>query len=182
MNENLDCRKCKTDLEPWNRRPDFWILYCPRCGAKLPKKQSNELYRMTTEEEISEIIQQHLLRFLNSPVGDISTADLAFSAWARENYDGVVFYHNYGADSFVARHTKWIRAFFEYANCCLDSDLCLKTQADGNDRLLVAVFLYATKHYIHDQLEIDTREGVLSKRRIKEIIALVKETEYDGEF
>ena len=182
MSEDLDCRKCKTDLEPCNRRPDFWTFYYPRCGAKLPKKQSDELYRMTTDEEISEMIRQHLLRFLNGPVGEINSSDLALLAWARENYDGVVFYHNYGADSFVARHMKWVRTFFEYAKDYLHSGFCLSLQAYGNDRLLVMAFIEATKHYIHDQLEIDTQEGTLPKKRIQEIAALVKETEYDGEF
>ena len=182
MSEDSNCRKCKTDLELWNRGPNLWICYCPQCGAKLLKKQSEELHSMTTDEAISDMIRQHLLRFLNSPGEDIKAADLAISAWARESYDGVVCYHSYGADSFVARHTKWVRTFFEYANDCMHSEHCLSLQAKGNDRLLVAMFIDATRHYIHDQLEVGTREGVLSKKRIKEIVTLIKETEYDGEF
>jgi len=50
------------------------------------------------------------------------------------------------------------------------------------DRFLVVAFIAATEHYLYGQLGIDPNEGKMTKKRIKEIARMVKDTEYDGRF
>jgi hypothetical protein len=169
------------DLEQWNNEQNVRILYCPYCGKKLLKGQSDALYRKASVEEISDMIKEHLLKVLYS--GDVSVDDIAEYAWEREVWDTSVFYSNYRADLFVARHAAWVDRGFEYiADSTLDFEYLTKLQVSGNDCFLVEIFLYATKHYIFDQLGIAEDEGDLSKKRIKEIIRLVNTTDYDGQF
>jgi hypothetical protein len=77
----------------------------------------------------------------------------------------------------------WVDAALEYvADTFGDSDHYMRMRAECNDRFLVAAFISATEHYVYNQLEVDINEGDLSKRRIRELIAQIKRTEYDGEF
>jgi predicted nucleic acid-binding Zn-ribbon protein len=184
MSIELECRKCGYDLEQWNSGQNLWIKYCPQCGKKLLKKQSAALHRKTTVGEISDMIREHLLDMLSGRDGmDVSADETGYLAWESENRDGVVFYSNYLADRFVARHVYWVD---EALDCIGDSfgdaDHYAKIRAECNDRFLVSVFIYATEHYVFDQLGIDRDEGDLTKTRIKEIERLIKTTVYDGLF
>jgi DNA-directed RNA polymerase subunit RPC12/RpoP len=92
---NLECGKCGSNLEMWNNERDLWISYCPRCGKKLLKKQSESLHRKTTVEEISDMIREHVLDMFSDRDGmDVDAGELEDLAWERENCDGVVFYSN----------------------------------------------------------------------------------------
>jgi hypothetical protein len=182
MGEEFNCRKCKSDLELWNNGSFLWINYCPSCGAKLLKNQCDMLHRKTTCGEISDMIQGRLLEALGYIKGDsISTDELAQAAWERENVDGVVFYDNYTADKFAIRHEQWVDHALEYiCDNCGDVGHYTEMRINCTDRFLVLAFIYATEHYLHDQLEIDRDEGNLSKKRIREITRQVKQTEYEG--
>jgi predicted nucleic acid-binding Zn-ribbon protein len=182
MSAEIECRKCGNDLEQWNNERDLWIKYCPQCGTRLLKKQSEALHRKTTVEEISDMIRERLLDMLSERDGmDVSADELGHLAWERENCDGVVFYSNYRADRFVARHMNWADEALEYIGDHFgDAVYYAKIKAECNDRFLVAAFIYATEHYVFDQLDIDPNEGDLAKKRIKEIKCLIKTTDYDG--
>jgi predicted nucleic acid-binding Zn-ribbon protein len=179
---NLKCRKCGNDLEQWNAGQYLWIKYCPQCGTKLLKKQSEALHRKTTIEEISDMIREHLLDLLSDIDGmDVSADDLGNLAWERENYDGVVFYSNYRANRFVTRHLDWVDGALDHIGDCVgEVEFYAKMRAECNDRFLVAAFIYATEHYVFNQLGIGWDEGALTKKRIKEIKRLIKATDYDG--
>jgi hypothetical protein len=148
------------------------------------KKQSEALHRKTTIEEISDMIREHLLDMLSERDGmDVSADELGNLAWECENCDGVVFYSNYRADQFVMRHMDWVDAALDYIGDNFgDADHYAKMRAGCNDRFLVAAFIYATEHYVFDQLGIDRDEGDLTKKRIKEIKRLIQTTSYDGDF
>jgi glutathione S-transferase len=112
---------------------------------------------------------------------DISADELGTLAWECENCDEVVFYSNYRADQFVTRHMDWVDEALEYIDDHFgDAEYYTKMKAGCNDRFLVAAFIYATEHYVFDQLGIDRDEGDLTKKRIKEIKRLIKTTDYDG--
>jgi predicted nucleic acid-binding Zn-ribbon protein len=181
---NLECRKCGNDLEQWNNGPYLWIKYCPQCGTRLLKKQSEELHRKTAVEEISDMIRERLLDMLSGRNGmDASADELGNLAWEGENCDGAVFCSNYRADRFVARHLGWVDEALGYIGDCVgDVEFYAKMRAECNDRFLVAAFIYATERYVFDQLGIDRYEGNLTKKRIKEIKRLIKTTDYDGEW
>jgi DNA-directed RNA polymerase subunit RPC12/RpoP len=182
MSAEIECRKCGNDLEQWNNERDLWINYCPYCGTRLLKKQSETLHRKTTVEEVSDMIRGNLLDMLSDRDGtDVNADELGTLAWERENCDGVVFYSNYEADHFVARHMAWVDEAFGYAcDNFGDAEHYVRMRAECNDRFLVIVFIYATEHYVFNQLGIDRYEGNLTKKRIKEIKRLVKTTSYDG--
>jgi DNA-directed RNA polymerase subunit RPC12/RpoP len=176
------CRRCGNDLEQWNNGRSLWIKYCPFCGARVLKKQREELHRKTTILEISDMIRGHLLDMLSGREGmDVSADELGDLAWECENVDGAVFYSNYRADQFVTRHMDWVDGALEHAgDACGDGGLYARMKAECNDRFLVVAFIYATEHYVFDQLGIDRDEGDLTKKRIKEIVRLIKRTKYDG--
>jgi DNA-directed RNA polymerase subunit RPC12/RpoP len=184
MSAEIECRKCGNDLEQWNTGRYLWIKYCPYCGTKLLKKQSEALHRKTTVEEISDMIRGRVLDMLSGLDGmDVDVDGLGHLAWESEDCDGVVFYSNYQADLFVVRHMDWV----DEALDCLgdrfgDVERYVKVKAECNDRFLVAAFILATEHFLYDQLGIDCDEGKLTEGRIAEIKRLVKTTSYDGEF
>jgi hypothetical protein len=112
---------------------------------------------------------------------DVSADELGNLAWECENCNGVVFCSNYQADQFVTRHMNWVDEALEYAcDNFGDAEYYTKMKAGCNDRFLVVAFIYATEHYVFDQLGIGRDEGDLTKKRIKEIKRLVKTTSYDG--
>jgi hypothetical protein len=184
MAAEIECRKCNSDLEQWNNGRNLWIEYCPQCGIRLLKKQSEALHRKTTVEEISDIIRERLIGVFSERDGmDISADELGYLAWECENCDEVVFYSNYKADQFVTRHMDWVDEALEYlGNNFGDMNHYVEMKAGCNDRFLVPAFIYATEHYVFDQLGIDRNEGDLTKKRIKEIKRLIKTTDYDGEW
>jgi lipoate-protein ligase A len=57
-----------------------------------------------------------------------------------------------------------------------------KLYAECVDKFLVAAFIDATEHFVFDQAGVDRDEDSLSKKRIKEIMRLVKSARYDGDF
>jgi rRNA maturation endonuclease Nob1 len=65
MSAEIECRGCGNDLEQWNSNRNMWIRYCPSCGKRLLKKQSEELHRKTSVTEISDMIRDGLLRTLS---------------------------------------------------------------------------------------------------------------------
>jgi ssDNA-binding Zn-finger/Zn-ribbon topoisomerase 1 len=182
MSAEIECRKCGNDLEQWNNGWGLWINYCPYCGTRLLKKQSEALHCRTTVEEVSDMLRGRLLDMLSDRDGmDVSADELGTLAWECENYDGVVLYSNYKADQFVTRHMDWIDEALEYVcDNFGDAEHYTKMKAECNDRFLVIAFIYATEHYVFNQLGIDSDEGNLTKKRIKEIKRLVKATSYDG--
>jgi DNA-directed RNA polymerase subunit RPC12/RpoP len=184
MSAEIECRKCGNNLEQWNNGQYLWIKYCPQCGTRLLKKQSEALHRKTTVEEISDMIRERLLGVLSCRDGrDIRADELAVLVWDRESCDGVVFYANYQADLFAMRHMAWVDKALKYiGNRIGNVGHYTKMKAECNDRFLVSVFIYATEHYVFDQLGIDCDRGVLTKRQIGKIKRLVKATGYDGEF
>jgi hypothetical protein len=182
MSAEIECRKCGNDLEQWNSGRNLWIKYCPQCGTKLLKKQSEALHRKTTVEEISDMIRGHLLGMLSGRDGmDVSADELGYLAWESERCDGVVFYSSYQADQFVTRHMDWADMALDHIGDRFgDVDYYAKIRAECSDRFLVSAFIYATEHYMFDQLGIGRNEGGLTKKRIKEIKRLIKTTDYDG--
>jgi DNA-directed RNA polymerase subunit RPC12/RpoP len=184
MSAEIECKKCGNNLEQWNNERDLWINYCPYCGKRLLKKQSEVLHRKTTVIEISDMIRERLLDMLSGMDGmDVSADELGTLAWERENCDGVVFYSNYKADQFVTRHMDWVdEALIYVCDTFGDAECYAKMKSECNDRFLVIAFIYATEHYVFDQLGIDRDEGDLTKKRIKEIRRLVRAISYDGEF
>ena len=180
--DNIECRKCGSDLENWNCGERTRINYCPNCGAKLRKKQRDALCRKTTDEEIDDRVRGNLLDMFDSYVGDLHADGLAERAWESENCDGVVFYSNYEADRFAMRHAEWVDGALEYICDVLGDDGCyIRMKSECNDRFLVAAFIEATRKYLYDQLCIEDA-GVLSGKRVREIKNLVKETPYNCEW
>jgi hypothetical protein len=171
-------------LEQWNNERDLRINYCPYCGTRLLEKQSETLHRKTTVEEVSDMIRGRLSDMLSDRDGmDVNADELGNLAWESENCDGVVFYSNYKADQFVTRHMDWVDAAFDYAcDNFGDTDYYAKMKAECNDRFLVVAFIFATEHYVFDQLGVDRDEGNLTEKRVGEIKRRIKETAYDGEF
>jgi hypothetical protein len=183
MSYDIECPKCGTDLEAYNYAPYGWIRFCPFCGKKLLKKQVDRLHKKVTDGEISDMIKEHLLdMFACYEGGDISADELGYKAWESENCDGVVFYSDYKADQFAGRHTKWLDLARDYMTDNFGSPNEANRNASCNDSLLVSAFIFATEHYVFDQLNVESDEGSLSKTRIKEIIRAIKSTDYDGEF
>ncbi|GHT57908.1 hypothetical protein FACS1894109_11040 [Spirochaetia bacterium] len=178
---DLHCRKCGAELEDWNIGNNA-IRYCPCCGRKLLQKQNDELWRKCTDEEISDMVEGHVLDILEN-YDDLDAGDMGYTAWEGENANSVVFCSNYTADQFAMRHSPWMDDALEAAcDQYGDGDHYAKMKADCNDRFLVVAFILATEHYLYQQLEIDNDEGKLTAKRKKEIRALIKETPYDGEF
>jgi hypothetical protein len=103
--------------------------------------------------------------------------------WEGENNDGVVFRSNYEADLFAMRHLDWVDGALTYV--CNETDLgdsYISMKAESNDKFLVVAFIYATEQYLYRQLGVDFDESILTKKRIKKIERLVKDTEYDGKW
>jgi len=178
----LKCRKCDSDLKMWNNMDDLWINHCPSCGTKLLKKQTDAIHRLTTDKEVSDKIRGKLLDTFNDFCSDVSADELAEMAWESENYDCVVFYSNYEADLFVRRHLYWVDSALEYVCNNYGADRYVEMKANCNDTFLVVAFIEATRIYLYNQLGINEDEGVLSAKRIKEIVCQIKETEYVGEW
>jgi len=177
--DGIKCRKCGSDLENWNNGQYLWINYCPNCGIKLLKKQQGALHRKTTDEEIDDHVRGNLLNMFNNYGSDLSADELAERAWESENADGVVFYSNYEADRFVMRHAEWVDEALEYVSDSFDdAELFVKIKSNCNDTFLVVAFTEATRKYLYDQLGINQDEGVLSRKRMREIINLIKENKY----
>jgi hypothetical protein len=157
------------------------MRYCPSCGKKLLKKQAARLHDTVTDGEVSGMIKEHLLdMFACYEGGDISADELGDKAWESENCDGVVFYSDYKADQFAGRHDKWLDLARDYMADNFGSVNEANRNASCNDSLLVSAFIFATEHYVFDQLNVERDEGDLSKKRIKEIIRAIKSTDYDG--
>jgi DNA-directed RNA polymerase subunit RPC12/RpoP len=184
MSAEIECRNCGSNLEQWNNERSLWTNYCPYCGKRLLKKQSEALHRKTTVEEISDMIRGHLLDMLSDRDGmDVSAEELGNLAWEYENCNGVVFCSNYKADQFVTRHMDWADEALEYVCGNFgDAEHYTRMKTECNDRFLVVAFIYATEHYVFDQLGIARDEGNLAKKRIEAIKRLVKTTSYDGNF
>lgn len=184
MDNLYTCRKCGADFEDWNVTEFTSIRFCPSCGQRLLKEQTEALRRKATNEEIGDRIRSQLLDLLSCcGSGDISADELCSKAWESENCDGAVFYCNNTADRFAMRHSRWVDKAMEYAADSFgDAGYYAKMRSGCTDRFLAAAFIFAAEHYVFGQLEIDREEGDLSKRRIKEIIRLIKSTPYDGGF
>jgi hypothetical protein len=172
------------DFEGYNTLAYGWINYCPSCGVRVLKRQREELHKLVTDEEIGEMIKEHVLEYLSGKEGgDVSADELGYGAWESENVDGVVFNDNYKADRFVARHGRWVDDALEYVcETFGEGEHYAKMKAECNNRFLVAAFICATEHFLFDRLEVDRDEGDLSRTRIKEIMRLVKSVPYDGNF
>jgi hypothetical protein len=167
-------------LERWNTGRAL-LAYCPACGAKLPKKQRGKLWWKCSDGEIEDRIKGALLDLLDW-CDEVSADELTDKAWESENRDGVVFYSNYEADQFCMRHYKWVDIAFDHAAGVFGEDFVRAGKQAGNDAFLVVAFTLATEHFLYDQCGVDGDEGNLSKKRIREIEALIKHTSYDGRF
>jgi DNA-directed RNA polymerase subunit RPC12/RpoP len=181
---DLSCRKCGADLENFNILECYRLSYCPQCGTRALKKQTEALARQLTNAEIEGMIKERLLDLLqDNSEGGIRAEDLANLAWETENYDGAVFYSNYVANRFIMRHMQWAddALSFIYDEFHDDSHF-VKMRAKDSDGFLVAAFIFATGHFLRDQAEVAYGEGVLTKKRIAEIKRLVRATAYDGGF
>jgi hypothetical protein len=158
------------------------MKYCPACGRKLHKVTAEELWRLCTDDEIADMIEEHVLDMLDN-YEDIDAGEMAYTAWESENIDGVVFYLNYKADNFAIRHREWVNgAFMSLVDSFGSDGKYAEMMVDCMDRFLVAAFIIATEYYLYQQLELDNNEGRLSPERREEIRSLVKETRYDGGF
>jgi hypothetical protein len=184
MSYDIVCRKCDYDLEQWNCGQYLRMTYCPHCGKRLLKRQSDELYRRTTSEEVSDIIREHLLAVLaDSAIVGQAQGDLPRRAWESESCDGVVFYANYLADLFVVRHLDWVYAALDYmAREWGQSAFSINVGAACNDRLLVDVFFLATERYVFGQLGVAAGREPLTRRSVRELRRLIQATPYNGEF
>ena len=184
MGVEIKCRKCGGDLGQCDGVRFLLTNYCPCCSARVLKKQREALHRMTTLQEVSDMIRDHLLDMLElKNGGDVSADELACLAWEYENSNGVVFCSNYEADRFVMRHLDWVNDAFEFVLGSFgDVEHYLKMKAECNDRFLVPAFIYATECYLFEQLGVDREEGDFSKKRIREIMRQIKHTEYDGQW
>jgi hypothetical protein len=94
---------------------------------------------------------------------------------------GAVFYSNYEADRFAVRHAEWVHKAFDAAYDELGYHAA-KLFAEYIDKFLVPAFIYAASHFLFAQLGVGRNEGVLTKKRVKEIVRLIKDTAHDGEF
>jgi hypothetical protein len=177
----LRCHYCNADLEDYNTGAAF-IKYCPACGRKLHKAVAEHLWRLCTNDEIADTIEEHVLDMLDD-YGDINAGEMDYTAWEAENADGVVFYLNHYADRFAIRHRDWVdEAYLSLADSFGDDGKYAEMMAECMDRFLVAAFIIATSHYLYGQLGIDSNEGALTPERREELRGLVKETRYDGQF
>jgi hypothetical protein len=177
----MHCHYCNADLMGWNT--GFAALrYCPACGRKIHKPVTNALWRLCTTDEMADTIEEHVLEALeNYDLPDAGELDLL--AWERENADGVVFYANYRAEQFTIRHNEWVDDALAYMIDEFGSERTqIKDRVECVDRFLVSAFILATKHYLYEQLGIDTGEGRLTEERREELKRLVKEIRYDGNF
>jgi len=183
MAYDFECRKCGCDLERWNVDEGAYIRYCPNCGAKLLKKQAEELHGKTTEAELDGKIRGSVLELLENCGEGVCIDELAHRAWESENADGVVFYSNYKADMFVQRHSGWVDEALEYVGEEYgDSARYAQMKAECNDRFLVVAFIEARQRYLYFQLGLDTNGEKLTKRRIAQIKRQVKDTPYNAEW
>jgi DNA-directed RNA polymerase subunit RPC12/RpoP len=184
MNNELECRKCGADLENWNMTQYVQMNNCPACGRRLLKKQTESLLRKVSVGEIGDMIKEHLLDVLQWRNGGEITADeLVDCAWEAEGYDGVVFHSNDKADRFAVRHWKWLdRALARIDDRFGDLSPYVQLKEECRDRFLVVAFRCATEHFVFDQLGVDRDEDNLFATRIKEIVRLIKKTDYDEEF
>jgi hypothetical protein len=94
---------------------------------------------------------------------------------------GAVLYSNYEADRFAVRHAEWVHKAFDAAYDELGYHAA-KLFVESTDKFLVLAFILAASHFLYEQLGVDRGEGVLTKKRIKEIVRLIKDTAYDGGF
>jgi len=177
---DLSCA-CMCDLENWNFGFG-WLKYCPNCGAEL-SEYLREALRDKIDNEISDMIRGKLLDMFDSCRDELSADELPSVAWEMENCNGVVFYNNWEADKFVMRHLGWVDDAMDHI-CDMygDAECYMKMRAGCNDRFLVVAFIEATEAYLYGHFGIDVNEGGLTKKRVKEIIGLIKEAEYDGRF
>jgi len=177
---SINCCKCDSDLEDWNTNEYRRINYCPHCGIKLSDERRDSLWCLATDNDIDNHVRGNLLDLFDGWGGSALCADeLAERAWESENCNGVVFCSNYEADRFVMRHMRWVDEALEYAcDTFGEGEHLTKMKAECNDRFLVVAFIEATRAYLYDQLGIDQDEGKLSKKRIREIIAQIKDTPY----
>jgi hypothetical protein len=171
-------------LEDYNVVESRGIVFCPACGLRLLKKQRVELRRNLTDVEAGDMIVEHLLEALEQCDAGFTTAEeLPFLAWESESCDGVVFYDNHRASLFAFRHSSWVdESFAHRVEMFGNADRYAKERRECVDRYLVSAFCMATDHYVFAQLGVDCNEGVLSKKRIREIRRLIKAAPYDGEF
>jgi uncharacterized Zn finger protein (UPF0148 family) len=185
MSKETVCRKCGNDFEEWLFRSVNGIRYCPVCGTKLLRKQVDAVYDKLSSKEIGTIIREQVEYTLDeTDLEDLSEEELGFLAWQAENADGVVFYSNAVADRFAMRHFSWIKSAIEYLVNEFGSDGdYVKMFFDCADRFLVVAFIYATEHYLYDQIGLDRNNTKpLTKKRVKELKRLLREIEYDGDF
>jgi len=178
----ISCHRCSISLDEWSIVEFRWLIYCPNCGAKLLKKEKEELHCLTTDEDIDNHIRGNLLDMLDDlGGGGLGADELADRAWESENANGVVFCSHYEADKFVTRHRRWVDQALEYVcNEFGEADYYVKMKTDCDDKFLVVAFIEATRRYLYDQLAIDCNEGSLSKKRICEIKRQIKETPYEA--
>jgi hypothetical protein len=184
MSADIECRRCHADLENYNFSEYSKIFFCPACGGKLPKKQSLELFRKTTEAEIGDTIRENVLEMLErDDVAALDAEEWSFLAWERESCDGVALYDNLKADRFCARHSEWVKdALDRLEDWHGDITKELKTLVECSDCFLVTAFIMATEHFLRDQIGVTDDEAVRTKARIAAIKRLVKVTAYDGRF
>ena len=184
MSGKLDCRKCGADLEDFNVVVGRRVRYCPCCGTRVLKAQSEALARKTTDGEIEDMIKDHLFDALQRfDGGDISADALADLAWETERCDGVVFYDNYRASRFAARHGEWVDDALDWAvDVYGESGRYVRMLAECVDRFLVVAFILATRHFLSSLPGAERNEGGAAKKRIAEIKRLIKTASYDGGF
>lgn len=177
----LRCHYCHVDLQNWNTGAEV-MRYCPACGRKLHKATADALWRSCLDEEIADMVEEHVLEMLdNYDMPDAGEID--FLAWECENTDGVVFYSNLKADRFAIRHSVWVsESLTAMIDRFGDDSRYAGDMAECMDRFLVSAFICATGYYLYSQLGIDNSEGCLTKERREELKRLIKENRYDGNF
>jgi hypothetical protein len=144
------------------------------------KVQRDALWRKTTDGEIEDMIKERLFEHFSLwEGGDVSADELPSVIWENENVNGAFFCSNYRARRFCQQHTGWFdkalgyihETYGDYGERWSDSDKCL-----------VVAFIAATEHYIWQDCGVEPDEGNLSRKRMREIKRLVKNTPYSGEF
>jgi hypothetical protein len=186
----LECAQCGRDLEGWNCVPYTETRYCPYCGKKITEEARAELYRKTTDAEMSDMIKDHVLDLLSCAENEDGTYDssmlrpdeLAERAWEAENIDGVVFYSNYAADLFVRRHEEWVGTAVDYLEDMVGDGSYSKMRCECVDRFLVAAFIAATEHYLYGQIGIDRNGGEMTDGQVDALKERMNATDYDGGF